>query len=32
MWKSTLTAECCVMTYLADTIPNFDYVLVHYIY
>lgn len=27
-----VTAECCVMTYLADTIPNFDYVLVHYIY
>ena len=26
-----VTAECCVMTYLADVIPtNFDYVLVHF--
>lgn len=27
-----VTAECCVMTYLADTIPNFDYALIHYVY
>lgn len=25
-------AERCVMTYLVDTIPNFSYVLIHYIY
>lgn len=27
-----VTAECCVMNYLAETIPNFDYALIHYIY